>query len=114
MRPSSVSPRQRSRLTTHRILAQFDHLSEAYFSGYEWDLGERAADIAQSIDYDLDMFSAAMLLTKTSLSAVLNDRDVVLEFGDLNPKEVLFEPLERLLEGCRSVKIVARYVLRFI
>ncbi|KZS86748.1 hypothetical protein SISNIDRAFT_434236 [Sistotremastrum niveocremeum HHB9708] len=94
-----------------KILAQFDHLSEAYFSGYEWDLGERAADIAQSIDYDLDMFSAAMLLTKTSLSAVLNDRDVVLQFGDMDPNEVVFEPLERLVENCRSVKNVARKIV---
>jgi dynactin 1 len=55
------------------MLAQFEHIAEAYFSGYNTDSGERALDLAQSLDCDLDMFAAAMGLTKTALGKTLAD-----------------------------------------
>jgi dynactin 1 len=53
--------------------AQFEHLAETYFDGFDHDLGERELGYALSFDHDLDVFSAAIGLTKTSISAVLQD-----------------------------------------
>lgn len=53
--------------------AQFDHLSETYFGGYEFDLGEREHGMALSCDHDLEMFAAAVGYVKTSVAAILKD-----------------------------------------
>lgn len=56
-----------------RIQAQFDHLAETYFDGFEHDLGERELGYALSFDHDLDMFAASIGLAKTSVAAILQD-----------------------------------------
>ncbi len=53
--------------------AQFDHLAETYFSGYDHDLGERELGYALSLDHDLDVFGACIGLTRTAISATLED-----------------------------------------
>ena len=53
--------------------AQFDHLAETYFGGYEFDLGEREHGMALSCDHDLEMFAAAVGYVKTSVAAILKD-----------------------------------------
>ena len=53
--------------------AQFEHLAESYFDGFEHDLGERELGYAQSFDNDLDMFLASIALTKTAIEEVLKD-----------------------------------------
>lgn len=53
--------------------AQFDHLAETYFSGFDFDLGERELGYALSFDHDLDMFAASLGLVKTSIEAVMKD-----------------------------------------
>lgn len=55
------------------MVAQFDHLAELYFAGFEQDLGERELSLATSFDSDLDMFAAAIGLTKTALNAHIKD-----------------------------------------
>jgi dynactin 1 len=50
-----------------RLLSQFEHIAETYFTGFVGDIGERGLDMAQSLDCDLDMFAAATGLTKTAL-----------------------------------------------
>jgi dynactin 1 len=50
-----------------RLLSQFEHIAETYFSGFTGDIGERGLDLAQSLDCDLDMFAAATGLTKSAL-----------------------------------------------
>ena len=54
--------------------SQFDHLSETYFNGYDFDLGERELGYALSFDYDLEMFYASIGLIKTSVSAIMEDQ----------------------------------------
>jgi len=54
--------------------AQFDHLAETYFDGFEHDLGERELAHALSFDHDLDVFAASIGLTKTSVAAILQDK----------------------------------------
>lgn len=56
-----------------RIQAQFEHIAETYFDGFEHDVGERELGYAQTLDNDLDMFVASIGLTKTALEAL--DRD---------------------------------------
>lgn len=57
----------------HRIHAQFDHISETYFSGFEFDLGERELGYALSFDHDLDMFAASLGLVKTSIETLMKE-----------------------------------------
>jgi len=61
-------------ITLNRIQAQFDHLAETYFNGFEHDLGERELGYALSFDHDLDVFAACIGLTKTAITATLNDK----------------------------------------
>jgi len=56
-----------------RIHAQFDHISETYFAGFDFDLGERELGYALSFDHDLDMFAASLGLVKTSIEAVMKE-----------------------------------------
>ena len=65
--PATVDP------PFHRIHAQFDHISETYFAGFDFDLGERELGYALSFDHDLDMFAASLGLVKTSIEAVTKE-----------------------------------------
>lgn len=60
-------------LSLDRIHAQFDHISETYFAGFEFDLGERELGYALSFDHDLDMFAASLGLVKTSIEAAMKE-----------------------------------------
>lgn len=62
------------------MLAQFEHLAETYFSGFDYDLGERELDLVLSFDNDLDMFSAAIGLTKTALQTIQKDDGIARPF----------------------------------
>lgn len=53
--------------------AQFEHLAETYFDRFDYDLGERELGYALSFDHDLDVFSASIGLTKTSISTLMQD-----------------------------------------
>ena len=57
---------------------QFDHLSEMYFAGYNYDMAERALHAAAPLDSDLDMFSAAIGLTRTALNTHVKEEGVCL------------------------------------
>jgi len=59
--------------TIFRIQAQFDHLAETYFDGFEFDLGEKELGYAVSFDLDLDMFSASVALAKTCVATIQDD-----------------------------------------
>ena len=54
--------------------SQFDHLSETYFSNFEYDLGEREQGYALAFDHDLEMFAASVGLIKTSVDAIMKDQ----------------------------------------
>jgi dynactin 1 len=55
------------------MLAQFEHLADTAFSGFEADLAERELDLAVQLDCDLDSFVAAIGLTKTALENSVKD-----------------------------------------
>lgn len=57
-----------------KIQAQFEHLAEAYFSGYEQlDMGETELGHALMLENDLDSFVASVGLSKTAVSEILKD-----------------------------------------
>lgn len=60
-------------LFTIRIQSQFDHLAETYFDGFEHDIGERELGYVVSFESDLDVFAAAIGLTKTSVETGIQD-----------------------------------------
>ena len=60
-------------LLTLRIQAQFDHLAEAYFGGFDTDLAERELGYVTSLDHDLDMFAASIGLAKTSVAGLMKE-----------------------------------------
>lgn len=91
-----------------KMQSQFDHLAETYFNEYEFDLGERELGLALAIDHDLDTFAASIGLIKTAVSAIMKDEDVDLETGDVDTEAEFFAPLKRLLDQCRSAKVLSR------
>ncbi|GJJ08433.1 hypothetical protein Clacol_002649 [Clathrus columnatus] len=99
-----------------KMLAQFEHLAESYFSGFEFDLGERELDHALALDNDLDMFSAAVGLTKTAIQVIQKDDeisvDVIVEWGQSDT--TLMEPMQRLLDQCRAAKQVSMKLVKRI
>ena len=116
-------------LSLNRMQSQFDHLSETYFNNFEYDLGERELGYALSFDHDLEMFAASVGLIKTSVAAVLKDdgklnrsslsgacsnktaTDVQIDLGSLDPDTDFFEPLQKLLDHCRSAKVLSKFVI---
>ncbi|KAF8346896.1 dynactin [Amanita rubescens] len=91
-----------------KIQAQFDHIAETYFSGFDHDLGERELGYVMTLDHDLDMFAASIGLTKTSITSIVQDEDVVTELGGYDIESELFMPLQKLLEQCKSAKALSK------
>ncbi|KAG6889336.1 hypothetical protein C0995_001744 [Termitomyces sp. Mi166 len=91
-----------------KIQAQFDHLAETYFDGFDHDLGERELGYALSFDHDLDMFAASIGLAKTSVGSILKEEEVVLDMGGYDIETELFKPLQTLLDSSKSAKIASK------
>ena len=97
-------------LSVFRIQAQFDHLAETYFDGFDHDLGERELGYVVSFDLDLDVFAAAIGLVRTSVETAIQDTEVVLDMGGMEIQSAFFDPLQSLLEGCKTAKALSKYV----
>ncbi|RDB28736.1 Dynactin, isoform [Hypsizygus marmoreus] len=91
-----------------KIQAQFDHLAETYFDGFEFDLGERELGYVLSFDHDLDMFAASIGLAKTSVTGILQDEEVTFDMGGYDIEKELFEPLQSLLDLCKGAKSLSK------
>lgn len=91
-----------------KIQSQFDHLVETYFNGFDFDLGERELGYALSCDYDLEMFSASLGLIKTAINGVMEDEDQEVDTDGIDSQAEFFEPLQKLLDQCRGMKVLTR------
>ncbi|KAG6885817.1 hypothetical protein C0993_009209 [Termitomyces sp. T159_Od127] len=91
-----------------KIQAQFDHLAETYFNGFDHDLGERELGYVLSFDHDLDMFAASIGLAKTSVESILKEEEVVFDMGGYDINTELFSPLQMLLDNSKSAKTVSK------
>ncbi|RDX50532.1 dynactin [Lentinus brumalis] len=97
-----------------KMQSQFDHLSETYFNNFDYDLGERELGYALGFDHDLEMFAASVGLIKTSVAAVLKDDDVAVDLGAVDPEADFFGPLQKLLDQCRSAKVLSKKLTKRI
>ncbi|QRW00779.1 Dynein associated protein [Ceratobasidium sp. AG-Ba] len=95
-----------------KMLAQFEHLADTAFSGFDADLAERELDLTMQLDCDLDSFVAAIGLTKTALENSIKDEDTIVEYGDLDVEQTLFEPMAQVLEQSKSAKVAFRKLVR--
>ena len=111
-----------------RIQAQFDHLAETYFDGFDTDLAERELGYVLGFDHDLDMFAASVSLARTSVAGIIKEEgkckryylrlvlmliclllvDTVLDMGGYDIDQELFDPLGVLLTRCKSAKTLSR------
>ncbi|KAH8834970.1 dynactin [Flagelloscypha sp. PMI_526] len=96
----------------NKISMQFEHLAETYFSGFEYDIGEREFGHLASFDHDLDMFSAAMGWAKTSVGALAKDEDMPVDLGGYDIDEDFLQPVEKLLEQCKPAKSTSKKILK--
>ena len=62
-------------------MAQFDHMADLYFVNFQHDLAERELNVAAALDADLDMFSAAIGLTRTAINVHLKEEGKPTLFG---------------------------------
>ncbi|KDR85814.1 hypothetical protein GALMADRAFT_234908 [Galerina marginata CBS 339.88] len=95
-----------------KIQAQFDHLAETYFNGFETDLVERELGYVMAFDHDLDMFAASVSLARTSVAALVKEEDTVLDMGGYDIDQELFDPLGALLSRCKSAKTLSRKMIK--
>ncbi|KAH9486203.1 Dynactin, 150 kDa isoform [Psilocybe cubensis] len=95
-----------------KIQAQFDHLAETYFDGFDTDLAERELGYVTAFDHDLDMFAASIGLTRTSVASVIKEDDITLEMGGYDIDQELFEPLLVLINRCKSAKTLSKKLIK--
>ncbi|KAI0030979.1 dynactin [Vararia minispora EC-137] len=95
-----------------KMQAQFDHLAETYFQGFECDLGERELGFVVAFDHDLDIYASAVGLTKTSVAEALKDDDLVSETNGIDPETEIFQPMQRILDQCKGAKVVSKKLTR--
>ncbi|KAJ7068484.1 dynein associated protein-domain-containing protein [Mycena amicta] len=91
-----------------KIAAQFDHLAETYFSGFDSDLGERELGYLVSFDSDLDIFAASIGMSKTSITSLIRDEETVLDLGGHDIESELLQPLQRLLDQYKGAKALSK------
>ncbi|KAJ7597843.1 dynactin [Mycena floridula] len=91
-----------------RLQAQFDHLAETYFDGFESDIGERELGYVVAFDRDLDMFAAAIGFVKTSVENAIQDDEAVVDMGGMSIDSELFQPLQALQDQCQNAKALSK------
>ncbi|KAF8971830.1 dynactin [Flammula alnicola] len=95
-----------------KIQAQFDHLAETYFDGFDTDLAERELGYVTAFDHDLDMFAASISLARTSVAATIKEEDTQLDMGGYDIDQELFDPLGVFLTRCKSAKSLSRKMIK--
>ena len=89
------------------LIAQFDHLSATVFHRPELEIGEMQLGLAHGFDYDLDNFAAAVGFARQAIIGLAKDEDIAVEVGDSSLEEGIYEPVQRILDLVRAVKVPA-------
>nr|XP_019012815.1 dynactin 1 [Kwoniella pini CBS 10737]OCF51596.1 dynactin 1 [Kwoniella pini CBS 10737] len=87
------------------LIAQFDHLSETTFNKSQLDIGEQQLALAWNFDSDLDNFAAAVGFARQAIVGLTKEDDIVIDVGESNLEEGIYEPVQRILDLVRSVKV---------
>ncbi|KIR29722.1 dynactin 1 [Cryptococcus deuterogattii LA55] len=87
------------------LISQFDHLAETSFNHPVLDAGEQQLGLAHLFDCDLDNFAAAVGFVRQAVAGLTSEEDTEIEMGDSSLEEAVYEPVQRILDLVRSVKI---------
>ncbi|WVQ96736.1 hypothetical protein IAU59_003843 [Kwoniella sp. CBS 9459] len=87
------------------LIAQFDHLSEIAFNRPQLDVGEQQLALAYNFDCDLDNFAAAVGFARHAITSLAAEDDLEIDVGDSSLDEGVYEPVQRILDLVRSVKV---------
>nr|KIR89490.1 dynactin 1 [Cryptococcus tetragattii IND107] len=87
------------------LISQFNHLAETSFNHPFLDAGEQQLGLAYLFDCDLDNFAAAVGFVKQAVAGLTSEEDTEIEMGDSSLEERVYEPVQRVLDLVRSVKI---------
>ncbi|KIR68423.1 dynactin 1 [Cryptococcus bacillisporus CA1873] len=87
------------------LISQFDHLAETSFNHPALDAGEQQLGLAHLFDCDLDNFAAAVGFVRQIVAGLASEEDTEIEMGDSSLEERVYEPVQRILDLVRSVKI---------
>jgi dynactin 1 len=106
------------------LTAQFAHLGSTVFDKPELDIPEQQLALAYTIDYDLDNFAAAVGFARQSVYSLTQEPgklsprwgvelmiEIEVEVGDSSLEEGVYEPVQRILDQVRTVKVSSRYVI---
>ncbi|KAI0808086.1 hypothetical protein C8Q74DRAFT_1380692 [Fomes fomentarius] len=97
------------------IQLQFDHLSETYFNNFEYDLGERELGYTQSLTMTWRCSPPPWVSSRRPLMPYSRTRtsvDVEVNLGSVDPEADFFEPSQKLLDQCRSAKVLSRKLMK--
>nr|XP_018262298.1 dynactin 1 [Kwoniella dejecticola CBS 10117]OBR84456.1 dynactin 1 [Kwoniella dejecticola CBS 10117] len=87
------------------LIAQFDHLSETAFNKPQLDVGEQQLSLSWTFDSDLDNFAAAVGFARQAVMGLTKEDDIEIDVGDSSLDEGVYEPVQRILDLVRSVKV---------
>ncbi|WVF69238.1 hypothetical protein IAT40_004014 [Kwoniella sp. CBS 6097] len=87
------------------LIAQFDHLSEVAFDRPQLDIGEQQLALAYNFDCDLDNFAAAVGFARHAITSLAAEDDIEIVVGASSLEEGVYEPVQRILDLVRSVKV---------
>lgn len=102
------------------LIAQFDHLAGTVLGRPELDVGEMQLGLAHGFDYDLDNFAAAVGFARQAISGLAKEDgelkvclgarltvDIEIDVGESSLEEGVYEPVQRILDLVRTVKVPA-------
>ena len=106
------------------LTAQFAHLGSTVFDKPELDIPEQQLALAYTIDYDLDNFAAAVGFARQSVDSLTQEPgklisswrielmiEIEVVVGDSSLEAGVYEPVQRILDQVRTVKVSSRYVI---
>jgi dynactin 1 len=106
------------------LTAQFAHLGSTVFDRPELDVPEQQLALAYTIDYDLDNFAAAVGFARQSVYSLTQEAgkltttrwieliiEIEIEVGGSSLEAGVYEPVQRILDQVRTVKVSSRYVI---
>ena len=89
------------------LIAQFDHLASTVFHHPRLDVGESQLGLAHGFDYDLDNFAAAVGFARQAIISLTKEDDISVDVGESSLEEGVYEPVQRILDLVRTVKVPA-------
>ncbi|WVQ72856.1 hypothetical protein IAR50_002417 [Cryptococcus sp. DSM 104548] len=87
------------------LVAQFDHLAETAFNRPQLDIGEQQMGLAYGFDCDLDNFAAAVGFARQAITSLAAEEDIEIDVGESSLEEGVYDPVQRILDLVRSVKV---------